>query len=529
MPPYASRPALRTLLSAALLAFFGATTAFAQDEPALLSPASQTPKLAKVAPADRQVLRQRPVDIDMTLLAEKATKGGGSFRIELFDGQTVVVDTVHVEHRSASSYTYFGKVRGQPASEVVLTYVDGHLAADIAMGVERAADKAYRIRSHPDAGHWLQEIAPDAFPPDHPGGTEGLPAPRLDKLTQGRATKLLQFGEADDLELDSGTTVDLLVVYSSQTATAAGAGIGSQIQSAVDRANLAYANSGIAFRLRLVHAASFGYSESGNFSTDLGNLASSATVAGLRNTHGADMVSMFIENGAYCGVAYIGPSASSAFSVVNRGCAGSNLSLAHELGHNFGARHDPYVDASSTPYAYGHGYAYPAGGWRTVMAYNNACAAAGTSCTRITYFSNPGVAYNGVATGTVAGAAEFRARFSQRWQDVPLDDAYAFYDAGAVAVLALQRALARTGTIPGGIGLSQHIVAVTQPTGVRLQWNEIERGLELLRQGQEVGYVGLSGPLEFDASGKTSAANTSWWTIQQAGFVDVPSNSNCRR
>jgi branched-chain amino acid transport system substrate-binding protein len=134
----------------------------------------------------------------------------------------------------------------------------------------------------------------------------------------------------------------------------------------------------------------------------------------------------------------------------------------------------------------------------------------------------------GVATGTIAGASDFSERFARRWQDAPLDDAYPFYDAGAVAALALQRALAREGAIPTGHGLSPHIVAVTRASGTPVRWDEIGRGLQLLREGQEVGYIGLTGALEFDASGQTAAASTSWWTVGPEGFRDIPSSSNCR-
>ena len=130
----------------------------------------------------------------------------------------------------------------------------------------------------------------------------------------------------------------------------------------------------------------------------------------MRNTHGADLVSLFVENGQYCGIAWIGPSASYGFSVINRGCASGNLSFAHELGHNFGALHDPYVDPGTSPYAYGHGYAVPAAGWRTVMAYNNVCSAAGTSCTRIPYFSNPNLTYGSPAQPLGTAATSDNAR-----------------------------------------------------------------------------------------------------------------------
>jgi len=91
----------------------------------------------------------------------------------------------------------------------------------------------------------------------------------------------------------------------------------------------------------------------------------------------------------------------SGFSAVSRRCAIGNYSFGHELGHNMGARHDVYVDSATTPYAYAHGYTYPAAAspWRTVMAYDDACKAVGTSCTRIPYWSNPSLSRGGAAMG----------------------------------------------------------------------------------------------------------------------------------
>ena len=93
-------------------------------------------------------------------------------------------------------------------------------------------------------------------------------------------------------------------------------------------------------------------------------------------------------------MAWIGPSASSAFSVINRGCASGNYSFPHELGHNFGARHNPETDPGIYPYAYGHGYnraALGIAGDRDVMSY-----APGT---RIAYLSNPNVLVGGMPMG----------------------------------------------------------------------------------------------------------------------------------
>ena len=88
--------------------------------------------------------------------------------------------------------------------------------------------------------------------------------------------------------------------------------------------------------------------------------------------------------------------------------------------------------------------------------------------------------------------------------------------------------MSRDGAIPTGSGLSQHVAAVTHPAGRPVQWNQIDLGLMLLRNGQEIEYVGLSGPLEFDISGQTPTANTNWWTIADEGFLDIPGKSDCR-
>ena len=136
----------------------------------------------------------------------------------------------------------------------------------------------------------------------------------------------------------------------------------------------------------------------------------------------------------------------------------------------------------------------------------------------------------GVAPGTVAGAADFRAEFLARWQDTPLDDAYPFYDAGAIAVLAMQRALSRTGTLPSPLDreMAEHIIAVTGVGGESIKWNELDRGLQLLRDGQEIAYFGVTGQLQFDAAGLAQYPSTKWWTISPDGFTDLPNSSGCK-
>ena len=135
---------------------------------------------------------------------------------------------------------------------------------------------------------------------------------------------------------------------------------------------------------------------------------------------------------------------------------------------------------------------------------------------------------HGVAQGKVTDGALFAEQFARRWHDQPLDDSYPFYDAGALAVLSLQRALVEEGAIPSGDGLRKHLIAVTRPGGVPIRWNELDQGLAQLRAGQQITYHGLSGPLEFDALGYARGALTSRWSISSHGFVPSDGNGDCQ-
>ncbi|MFM8303510.1 MAG: M12 family metallo-peptidase, partial [Actinomycetota bacterium] len=220
---------------------------------------------------------------------------------------------------------------------------------------------------------------------------------------------------------DTGETIDIMVAYTATARQAAGstAAMATTIQTALNESNTAYANSGVTPRLRLVHSVEVAYTESGNISADLNRLTSTNDgvmdeVHTLRNTYGADMVGLIVENcGGYCGVANtIGATASSAFQVTARNCATGYYSFGHEFGHLQSARHDTYVDSSTTPYAYGHGYVNTSTDstkrWRTIMAYNNGCSDLGYNCTRINYWSNPTNTYLTQPMGVVGTAENYK-------------------------------------------------------------------------------------------------------------------------
>jgi hypothetical protein len=192
-------------------------------------------------------------------------------------------------------------------------------------------------------------------------------------------------------------------VYTPQARAAAGGTtqIQAKIQAAVDQANSAFINSNMTARFLLAHTAEVAYNDSGNISNDLNWVTGNATVASLRNTHGADMVSLVVSNGGgYCGIGWVQRNPSSsfanyAFQVTAYGCL-PNQTLAHEHGHNMGMEHDPAnagISPSSASYDWSFGHNV-AGSFRTIMSYN--CP---SPCPRVLHFSNPDILYNGQPTG----------------------------------------------------------------------------------------------------------------------------------
>ena len=65
-------------------------------------------------------------------------------------------------------------------------------------------------------------------------------------------------------------------------------------------------------------------------------------------------------------------------------CAAATYTLAHEIGHLIGARHDLNLDKNMTPFPYGHGYVNGTK-WRDIMSYKESCG----GCPRLPVWSSP--------------------------------------------------------------------------------------------------------------------------------------------
>ncbi len=308
------------------------------------------------------------------------------------------------------------------AEESVLVVREGRV-----MGTMRHDGKLYRIRSTPDGSHTVAEVDASRFPPDHKERAyqELVYQSKPATLSPGLARGPREYAEFDQQTLLAGAAngvgtsaitpsatlavpvIRVLVNYTSAAKTAAG-DIDALIDLSLAETNQAYVNSGVNARVELAHKAAVTYTQSGTQETDNNRYAAASDgymdeIHTQRNTYAADVGMLVVNDGdESCGIARsIGATTTTAFATVHWDCSTGNLSFGHELGHLYGARHNPQNDGNTTPFAYGHGYWAPNAAWRTIMAYP--CSA--KSCARLNYWSSPLNTYtDGQAMGTAANS-----------------------------------------------------------------------------------------------------------------------------
>jgi len=284
-------------------------------------------------PVDSAAVAARAIEVETAPLAS----GAEAIDLPLLDGSVSRVIRKSFEVRSPGDLTWRGELEGSPGSQVLLTLKRGVVA-----GLIYAPGSLYEIGPTADGGQRLARIDSAKFPPcggaiEPPAGSD--PTPLSSAVTMS----------------DTRARIDVLVVYTAAARDAAGgvSGIEAMIQAAVDVANAAFENSHMQARFSLAQTALVNYQETGSMNSDIVWLRQSPAVAALRDQHCADMVSLIVNNGGgTCGLGYLmanpGPSfASNAFQVTALDCAVSNLSWAHEHGHNLGmnmTRRTPVVE-----------------------------------------------------------------------------------------------------------------------------------------------------------------------------------------
>ncbi|MBK8202882.1 MAG: hypothetical protein IPK68_11355 [Bdellovibrionales bacterium] len=182
------------------------------------------------------------------------------------------------------------------------------------------------------------------------------------------------------------------------------------LRARVDATNVMLADSCADFRFRLVYIGPITYTETGNTSTDLAQLANASdgqidSAHTLRDTYGADLVQLVTNTATYCGLAYLSQkdfyNDAYGFSVTSYWC--DARTMAHEWGHNLGSEHDRYQKGVGlhevTTSLTGYGYVDLINKYLDVMAYPDQCDDIGITCTSLGRFSNPRIYHNGMPFG----------------------------------------------------------------------------------------------------------------------------------
>ncbi|WP_181160548.1 reprolysin-like metallopeptidase [Streptomyces solincola] len=212
-------------------------------------------------------------------------------------------------------------------------------------------------------------------------------------------------------------TVDVLAAFTPAASREAGGAqaVRTRIRRAVASASQAFAASGVNARLRLVSVTAVavpakldrpvdallrGVSRRGDGIAD--------GLPALRDRVGADLVTVVTGSQGAAGLAHrprqVTPATSGyGYSLVAQSAL-AHHSLAHEIGHNLGARHDHVTEPGGSGSA--RGYFPASGAWSTLEAYESSCRrTTGGPCTRINRFSNPRLTHQGERLGRPAGGS----------------------------------------------------------------------------------------------------------------------------
>lgn len=129
----------------------------------------------------------------------------------------------------------------------------------------------------------------------------------------------------------------------------------------------------------------------------------------------------------------------------------------------------------------------------------------------------------GVSVALPADSEDFANSFRQRWaQEDPMAGAYAYYDAVAILGFAMEAATLKAGGVPTGAQLRAQIVEVSGPAGVVVTWEELDKGLEYIRRGEDINYRGASGAVDFNSVGEILVGLVQFWAIQDGQIVVDP-------
>ncbi|MFT3922232.1 MAG: ABC transporter substrate-binding protein [Myxococcales bacterium] len=127
----------------------------------------------------------------------------------------------------------------------------------------------------------------------------------------------------------------------------------------------------------------------------------------------------------------------------------------------------------------------------------------------------------GVALAVGQDAAAFRELFRERWfGDEPTEEAYYYVDALNLLALATEATGADDPSEVAAATLSDNIRKLAQAGGQEVRWNQLDAGLEAVRAGKPVTYLGLTGNLQLMGGElQREVVDASLWRIEGGKYA----------
>jgi hypothetical protein len=326
--------------------------------------------------------------------------------LPMAEGRHIVLVRKRPPNLMPGGLTWVGETEETGERALLMLWKDGHLS-----GYFGYKGRVFTVNHVGGNVHTMAEIDPRKLPPDHapdpaqrntsvapPSPPATLPPPLPEPAVAPFADAQRQALEAKSI------VIDLMLLYTKKVADSYIRDPADLSALAIEQANETFRNSGLGnIKLRLVHSQQIDYDEAGADQFDhlyrlVDGVGVFKDVKKLRNDKRADIVGLVLDSPTGCGQSTrVGAEADEAFFVVHHACAAITYSIAHEVGHILGARHDRYMDANDTPFPFAHGY-INGSKWRDMMSYQQGCG----GCPRIPFWSNPRVQYQGEPIGTAA-------------------------------------------------------------------------------------------------------------------------------
>ena len=339
------------------------------------------------------------------------------------DGLSKTITRSSIEIRGDKAI-WRGPVDDKGVPLTIMWWPNGRMA-----GVVQIGNRYYSIRHLGDSIYTIVEMSDERMPVEHaptpsrprrndpnlrdaPLIQQGGPSPigrlaagtrppsTLGPATPGRRRVEPEGKKAETRPED--VVIDVIVAYTAKAAAHYNDVRRDLIELAIERGNEAFATSGLGhIKLRLVHVYQTNYVEQGAHFDHVWRFADKGDgymdeIHGLRDKYRADVAVLIVDDPQGCGLATrVHADADEAFAVAHHDCAALTYTVAHEIGHIIGARHDLAIDKNMTPFPYGHGYVNGTK-WRDIMSYKESCG----GCPRLPVWSSPKVMIEGEIAGT---------------------------------------------------------------------------------------------------------------------------------